>query len=137
MDLAIVQTMFAEIEAVCALNPGIRVILGADMNVDFNTNSHAADYFINKMNDLSLISCHNLYKCDVDYTYCHDGLQNFSYVDYFLVSSVTFNEVVHYNVIELADNLSDHNQIITSINMEIDRNAESKPVQKVNKTLRW
>ena len=42
------------------------------------------------------------------FTYCHETLQNFSYIDYFLISNNLKSQVCEFNIIDNALNLSDY-----------------------------
>ena len=118
-DFALVQSLFSEIEGIIALFPTSKLVLGGDLNVDLSINSSASHFFRDVMNNLSLISCHNLLPCSIDYTYCHESLQYYSYIDYILVSKSMCNAVTKFNILDLAKNLSDHSPITISLNIDL------------------
>ena len=143
-DFAIVQSLFSEIESICAMYPDSKLIIGGDLNVDLRFKSTAAELYLGLMKDLCLVSCHSLFPCDIDYTYCHETLQYYSYIDYFLVSSSMSLDILNFKVLDLADNLSDHNPISVQFKMSLSisgicNNKTNKNSKSVNdqKTLRW
>jgi hypothetical protein len=76
----------------CSLSnfPSCSVVVGADLNIDLSCNTESATVINNFLHDHSLSICDNLFSSKNTlprFTYCHESLQNFSYIDYLLVSS--------------------------------------------------
>ena len=64
----------------------LNFIVGGDFNVDLYSNSTGAILVKQFMTEWSLIDCHSIIPRNISYTYCHDTLQHYSVIDYFLIS---------------------------------------------------
>ena len=68
----------------------------------------------------------------VNYTYKHDTLGHFSYIDYFMVSTDLVKDVHNFDIIDNALNLSDHNPISILLSLTVD-NIPSDTVSSLHR----
>jgi len=60
------------------------VIIGGDFNCNLDILNWSSKIIREFMIDNDLVLCHETNdESELDYTYCHESLQHFSYVDYF------------------------------------------------------
>src|ERR1044072_1818468 len=105
-DSYIVQAMFAEIEEIVNLNPNLNIILGGDCNTNIDINNQNSESLLKLIDSVGAVSCHRLINSNLDYTYCHDSLQYFSYIDYIFISKTISADLRDFKVLEVPHNLS-------------------------------
>jgi exonuclease III len=88
----------------------LNFVIGGDLNVDLDSGSRAAAVINEFMDNWLLISCHKVLPGNIQYSYCHETLQQYSLIDYFLIGRLQHNvsKLKHYSILEEACNLSDH-----------------------------
>jgi exonuclease III len=111
----IVIDMFAAIGNIIQNNVTCGIILGGDLNTDLYDNSDVSRFINSFCSDYVLDICNNIIPPNCDYTYCHEGLQQFSYLDYFLVSKNTTSNLIDHAVLDNELNMSDHLPISLTI----------------------
>ena len=148
IDLDILVEILSEIEeCIVQLNPTGLIFCG-DLNMCLHrgSNSIQVKLFLEFLNRYQLSLCNLLIHCDVDYTYCHESLQHYSYIDYFAISDNITGSLVDFNIFENAMNLSDHNPVFIKVLLpkntkpqHVDNVAQhgSACKSKIHKCLRW
>src|SRR5206468_4629292 len=85
---------------------------------NFSCNDYSPRYktFKYLVDDYDLYCCDNLNtNLPIKYTYCHNSLSNYSWIDHFFVSKKLLNSSSSFNIIDDGANLSDHNPITLCI----------------------
>src|SRR5580692_8182450 len=103
--------IFSSIEIIILKNPHYKIIIGYDLNVDLKSDIEAAEIIVKFMQNQGLSRCDESYLSQNSaqrFTYCHETLQNFSYIDYFMISNNLQSQVVEFDVIDNAVDMSDH-----------------------------
>src|ERR1051325_7932747 len=141
-DSCIVQAMFAEIEEIVNLNPNLNIILGGDCNTNIDINNQNSESLLKFIDSVGAVSCHGLINSNLDYTYCHDSLQYFSYIDYIFISRSISADLRDFKVLEVPHNLSDHLPIFVSLSIDNSLKSNSANINSINdkaihKNLRW
>ena len=96
----------------------LKFIIGGDLNVNLeNIRAPAYQIITDFINSLSLVTCSSLIAGNLNYSYCHESLQQSSLIDYFLVSRVYSTNLTEYRVIDCPSNLSDHLPIIICLSL--------------------
>jgi exonuclease III len=99
----------------------IKVIIGGDFNCVFGHNVGACSVLNPFMSKWSMALVNDIIPSNLNYSYCHETLQHYSLIDYFLVSDNCKTDLLHNLIIDAADNLSDHLPIkITIKNIDLD-----------------
>src|SRR5277367_558969 len=133
-DELIVEIMLAEIESIVSSYPHCEIICGGDYNNDLRINSDILFLFRKFITDMNFTVCSNNVCVDsssINYTYCHDSLQHFSYIDFFLISSGLCNKIINLSIIENAINLSDHNPVrIICSNLSISDTVNNRDADR-------
>src|SRR5664279_4825 len=97
------------------------LILGGDFNVDFNKHKLHSSLLSNFCDGNNLSVAANHRSCDIDYTY-NFCMSRFSFIDHFILPRVVFEtSIVSCVVTHDGDNLSDHDPI--TITLDIDLNC--------------
>jgi len=87
----------------------IRVLVGGDFNFVFGGGGCRASFALNVfMSRWSLTFTNNSLPSNLNYSYCHETLQHYSLIDYFLMSKSIISDLHEYLVIDDALNGSDH-----------------------------
>ena len=114
VDRDVLAQILAEIENTLLLYPNHSLIYAGDFNTSLTTNDYSSD-LINKFiteNNLTVCSKSKLYDPnECHFTYHHDTLGHFSYIDYFILSCDLDDVVLKFNILVDSLNLSDHNPI--------------------------
>ena len=143
-DYCIFQSMLADIEHIIDIYPGNKIVCGGDINTNIDKNSNASKLINDFNKNLSLISCNKIINSNLNYTYCHETLQHYSYIDYFFISNSMCSNLKDFKILDLFNNLSDHLPIMIKLQClprDMD-DAESPPKELQNskilhKQLRW
>ena len=142
-ELCIVQSMLADIEEAFSSFPSLQIVCGGDFNVNLEKVSGYSNVFVKFMRDYGLISTHEVIPSNMNYTYCHESLQHFSYIDYFLIANALKDRLLDFKILDLAYNFSDHNPLFVEIACKLTLGA-SRPVilqreesPRGQKRLRW
>lgn len=134
-----VISLLEEVQEVIAMFPTLTIVWGGDFNIDLGKPSIDQDMFITFFRSHALVTCNSIIDSNLNYTYCHQSLDHYSYIDYFVISESSI--LVDFKILDLALNLSDHNPVYIQINVN-DCNNITKLVPRestfgtVNK-LRW
>ena len=108
-DLCIAQSMLADIEEVFISFPGLNIICGGDFNANLDNLVGRSTVFSKFMHDCQLIPTNKIIASNIDYTFCQETLQRYSYIDYFLIDNDLKSELLDFKILDLAVNHSDHN----------------------------
>jgi len=87
---------------------GFDYIVGGDFNCNLDCSNWSSNAIHEFMSDYELTNCIDIYPGSIDYTYHHEGLSQFSLIDYFLISKSIEYKTKEISVIDFAVNLSDH-----------------------------
>jgi len=144
-DSCTVHSMLADIESVIELFPDLKVICGGDYNVHLDSLSGRSTIYSKFISDYNLVSTHAIIPSNLSYTYCHETLQHYSYIDYFLIDDVLKDDLEDFKILDLADNFSDHNGIYMKLSCKIsvkshldNKNEVTCGAEaQVHKNLRW
>jgi len=93
-------------------------VIGGDFNVDFNKHKLHSRLLhdICNENDLRLATLHE--KCRIDFTY-NFNMDHFSFIDHFIVSAAVYESFIDTCYVKHdGDNLSDHDPIVMSLNID-------------------
>ena len=92
------------------------IIFGGDLNTDLRCKCVATDAIFSFAAQMKLVVCSEIIKpTDVDYTFHSHSLNQFSWLDWMLISNDLSHRLITFNIIESALNLSDHLPIIIEI----------------------
>ena len=83
-------------------------ILAGDYNFACVDGVIGHDLFKSVVSNYSLTCCDNLNTSNVDYSYCHATLNQFSLLDHFFVTDNINQSILNYPIIDSGLNLSDH-----------------------------
>jgi exonuclease III len=116
--------MLSEIESIASSFPNNKLIMGFDANVDLNTSSEVSKILKDFMGNYKLSRCDaghlDMNDDGLTYTYSHESLKHFSWIDYLLVSDSLSIKAMEFNVIDSAVNMSDHCPIEVSLLLSIN-----------------
>ena len=93
------------------------LIIGGDFNVDFNKHKVHSKLLIDCCadNSLRLATLHE--RCNIDYTY-NFCMTRFSFIDHFILSTALYETSIESCIVRHdGDNLSDHDPILLSLNI--------------------
>ena len=95
-------------------------VAGGDLNVHLESNSQSSRIINEFIETRLLTSCHTIKTGNLNYTYCHETLQQYSLVDYFLINRLSDSNINlgEYTVIDDPINLSDHLPIKIKIDLK-------------------
>lgn len=102
------------------------LILGGDFNVDFNKHKSHSQLLLDTCveNNLRIATLHEC--CDIDFTY-NFCMTRFSFIDHFIVSTAVYDTCIsECTVRHDGDNLSDHDPIMLSLNIDWNSIALTK-----------
>jgi len=89
---------------------------------DFNFECSTASTGYNIFNSLSIdwqLKCMDNYDDNCGYTYCHESLGHYSWLDHLFVSSSVADEVKDFRIVDSGCNNSDHHPISWSLQVDI------------------
>lgn len=142
-DLCTVQSMFAEIDSIICMFPNHRTILAGDFNCNIGINCVKTALFQKFIDQFSLIPCNRIIDSNINFTYCHESLQNYSYIDFICISNSVSTELTEFKVLDLAFNLSDHLpiyarfSIVNDVQCPLATNQSAPSSQSIQSALRW
>ena len=84
----------------------MKLVIGGDLNCCLDFPNWSVNNIVDFMKSYNLQTCNKYFNHANDYTYHHDALGHFSYIDYFLVSNKLSSHSL--NVLDNEPNLSDH-----------------------------
>ena len=113
-EFCTVLTQIADIVDSCE---GANTIIGGDFNVDFSRNTDHLKFLSNFCDLHGLCPCIHHSSSSVDYTY-NFGMERFSAIDHFIISSSYYCHVLSYNVLHETDNCSDHDPLCLTLDAE-------------------
>ena len=92
-------------------------IIAGDFNFEFCGDNMGLDLFKGIIEDYDLICCDGktINSDVINYTYCHETLNQHSWLDHFIVSKPLYNSLSACLIIDVGDNLSDHMPISCNI----------------------
>lgn len=97
----------------------VDLIVGGDFNTNLDSKSIANRYVEQFMSQYMLIDCNSVIRRNIPYTYYHDSLQQFSVIDYFLISNCLSSRLIEFRIEDNLINLSDHMPLIMVIGIEL------------------
>lgn len=127
--------VLADIISVIDQFPDHCPILGGDFNVDLNKHVIHSKLLMDVCadNDLRIATLHECCKIDFTYNFC---MSRFSFIDHFIVSAAMYDtSIVDCLVRHDGDNLSDHDPIALSLNINWSSIALSK--RRVTVKVAW
>jgi len=144
-DYNVVVDLLSQIEFFMKTFSDKHVIWAGDHNVNLASGHQVATLYRNFFKTFNLSICDNKLSKNANilsYTFFQETLNRFSYIDYFIVSSSLLSQIVNFDVIDCAFNLSDHNPIMLEIQLDnelcVKKGAASPPNSRdVKYTLRW
>jgi exonuclease III len=93
-----------------------KVIIGGDFNCNLGVASWSSDTINGLMSKFNLLLSNDIVPTDMDYTYEHESLGQFAYLDYFILSRSISNDVVDLCIRLDEPNLSDHLPVSMCLN---------------------
>ena len=131
-----------ELNGELAKCPGLNIVMAGDMNADLRLSSIGAIAIRDFCNDNNLIVSSDRIALDYDRTYCSDVLGHSSMLDFFILSSGMFCDLVGIAACDDPSNLSDHLPIVLTINSRtvltvIRHSAATITAPLREKRLRW
>jgi len=122
--------------------PNHKVIMGGDINCDLRTDGLTSRKLKTFMADVKLTLCNDVLTPNCDYTYFHEGLNFFSYINFFMISTKDIVEFTQLKMLDQMVYLSDHLPIDLSgkcINKKFLTHSKQpkESVQQENLQLRW
>lgn len=140
----LISSILTEISSILSLYAGFNIIFGGDLNVDLSAKINRAKPIQEFINNFNLVIASDVCLPNCKYTYCHEQLQNFSTIDYFIVSKILLQQSMHYCVLDNLINFSDHLPIslqyvlpVTCLNNAKISEERAKKVPSDKSTLRW
>ena len=114
-------SMIANLEHIINEFPECQHIIAGDWNFSCSNNNPGFDLFKHVIDDYNLICCDNLGKhLNINYTYCHESLSQYSWLDHFFISKDLLNKNTLFDIIDSGANLSDHLPICLSLQFDRD-----------------
>ena len=119
------------------------MILG-DFNFECHDNHSCYKMFERLCDEYKLTCCDSRAEAGIQYTYFHDSLGRYSFIDHMFVDKGTFANVINYKTIDSGLNLSDH--VPLSCTLALPLGAElrggsgsynNQVNRKINNVLRW
>ena len=141
-DLCDSQIMCTELLDIIHLFPDHKIIVGGDFNCNINILIPKYKHLLEFLETIKVTSFNNILDSNLNFTYCHDSLQDYSYIDFICVSDCMKSDVVKFQVLDLPFNISDHCPVFVQLSVaanmpSIDEPREvSKYVTKQTR-LRW
>ena len=125
------KEILIEIESWCRHFHWCRCIIAGDLNCNLDSNDTVAQLIVSLCDDCSLLRCDKLFQSDMHYTYVNTSLNQYSYIDYALVSSeVVLSDFV---VMEPSVNFSDHLplfiSLVCTLKSDCSKGERTAPVQ--------
>ena len=142
----IIQALLDEIDTELINFPDHIIILGGDLNVSLKSSATASLLMKEFMSKHILCNVNDSFPDNIDFTYFHESLQHYSYIDYLIISSNVLKSVLDFKILESPINLSDHNPICIKLNtslLGLDSNSivnsasDKEPNRKSQQRLRW
>lgn len=143
----VVETLLIEINDVVTLFPDFEIVMGGDFNCVLSDNSKTSNVIRRFMMKLNLSLVTDLIRPNCDYTYYHESLHHYSFVDYFMFTSSLTTNAIEFKVLDDMLNMSDHCGIYLALSLSmktVDPAADTGPksapnaTQRHNRyTLRW
>ena len=138
-DLCTVQSIFAELDDIISSFPQHNLVLGGDLNTNICLDLAKNDIFHRFFVKFKIVPCNNFIASNSTFTYCHESLQHFSYIDFICISSVISGNLLEFKVLDLAFNLSDHCPVYARLAVD---HIVSTPINVANNkrsqaSLRW
>ena len=96
-------------------------------------NSKASELIRGFMSDYKLTLCSDVISPNCNYTYIHETLQVTSFIDYFLFSTNSINNLLQFRVLDDLVNMSDHLPVLMSATLSV---AVPRPMDNSAKSIR-
>ena len=99
-----------------------QLILGGDFNINLKEVNSLPNSLLNFIVQHNLIIGNFVLPTNpsaLSYTYCHESLNQFSYLDYFLLSEPLHDNITGFIIYDESYNYSDHNPIRLSVKLDI------------------
>jgi len=109
-DLDLLTSLLSEIDdavshAKCDFEPQ-NFVFGGGMNVNIKSNLNASQLLIDYTKRWSLTACNDILPTNLDYTYFHESVEQYSFIDYFFISDSCW--LCSNLIIDSPINMSDH-----------------------------
>jgi hypothetical protein len=115
--------------------PDCGYIVADDFNIDLNDQRNDLSTIVRHfLTDYNLCRCDESFSCDVQHTFVNESLNCYRKLDYIVYNSV---DVVSYNVIDSASNLSDHLPLIAVCNCSFVGVRQRSDRCDIVEHLRW
>ena len=124
------------------INIDQKFLLAGDFNSHINEEWLFDNPCVNKfISDNNLVLINKILTPNLNYTYAHPGLNQYTMLDYCIVSENLKHDINKYCIIDSAINLSDHLPILISLTVEVsdlasERNKINRKSDEV-KCMRW
>jgi exonuclease III len=103
------SSILAHIDDTVQSYSNARHIVAGDFNFDCKDGNTGFDMFKDIVADNNLSCCDGLFeKSNIDYTYYHETLSQYSWIDHFFVSSNLRDCLFNFKIIDNGANMSDH-----------------------------
>lgn len=117
-DLCTVQSMFAELDTIMERFPNHKKVFGGDFNVNLDLISDNNNIFYHFLFKFNVASCSRFINSNLQFTYCHDSLQHYSYIDFICISNDICMDLLEFKVLDLPFNLSDHYPVYVRLSID-------------------
>jgi len=120
------NAVLAEVISVADRFPDHSLVIGGDFNVDFSKHKLHSQLLIKACtdNNLRIATLHEC--CDIDFTY-NFCMNRFSFIDHFIVSTAMYDTSIASCIVRHdGDNLSDHDPIMLTLNIDWNSIALTK-----------
>ena len=107
-----------------------RHIIAGDFNFDCTSSNVGFDLLKKILSDYNLVFCDSKVNSPRKYTYSHETLNQNSWLDHIFMSEELHNTVIHCDIIDMGENLSDHLPMCCTITIN---NLDSPSVQNLSK----
>jgi hypothetical protein len=107
--------------------PNCSVILLGDFNFECEKvrSSPRLGVFLSLLNDYGFKDCDNMDCNHLGYTYYQGSMQHYSCIDHMFVTNNLINLVTRYEILDVANNISDHCPVSMNLNVELLHNVNN------------
>ena len=134
-----VNNVIGYMESLIDLYPGSYVCITGDFNFECLDMNVGYKVFRDFLDEYGLICCDYLESSAVGYTYHHDSLGQFSWLDHLFIDKRLKDNIINHSILVDPSNMSDHYAVMSQIPFDmpcnLDSFAPSKPA--VIKEFRW
>ena len=139
-DQCIAETLDAlsVIELLISDHPQHDVVIGGDLNTELKRESPFDDFWYDFMTKYSLRHCDSL-ATSIQYTYCHESLNQKKFIDHFIVSESLFlnGSIGNHFVLDDGDNTSDHLPLLLTLNISLPESQTEVSRPQKTSAINW